>query len=93
MAWPQLHPTMIISRIHDFLEIHKKAFDDLALGNYPPRLGLLEAPLALALYKTCPPVLQQDISDKATKLAKTNNPVLRTGPQIALMIPEHFKTE
>lgn len=50
-----------------FMAIATKCFEDLAINNRERRLVLLEDPLALALYKTCPPVLQKRTTEKDTK--------------------------
>lgn len=50
-----------------YMEIETKDIEGRAIDKRERRFALLEAPLYLAVYKTCPPVLQKRTTEKETK--------------------------
>lgn len=90
------HASTAVSGDHDqrespwCLQLNTAAVDEFGLNQDDRRFGLFEAPLALALYKICPPILQTRVIDKETSFVDADSFVLLTGRHIALMILDHF---
>lgn len=69
-----------------FIGIQTNTFEDITTNKSGRRYALLDAPLALALYKTGPPILPNRITEKETKHADAGENIMLTGRQIATMI-------
>ena len=76
-----------------FLEIESKRYDELNGDDNGPIFSWLDPPFALALYKTCPQILQKRISDLEAKSARSEYPRLLTGRQVAWMILDYVRTD
>lgn len=75
------------------MENKSKEFEELAINNRERRVALLEAPLALAVNNTCPPVLQKRITEKETKYADAGEYMLLTSRYTATMIDDYYKPD